>query len=72
LGELRDAGLVHADRGRGGGWMLARDATEITLLDVDLAVGAVTFSLCRLPLPTPNVMWAMGFSRFWQKNMTQL
>jgi Rrf2 family protein len=34
LGELRAAGLVRAQRGAGAGWMLARDLTEITLLEV--------------------------------------
>lgn len=39
LGELRKAGLVQATRGRDGGWTLTRDAADITLLDVYLAVG---------------------------------
>ncbi|MGB3483416.1 MAG: Rrf2 family transcriptional regulator [Mycobacterium sp.] len=39
LGELRDAGLVQSTRGRDGGWALTRDAADITLLDVYLAVG---------------------------------
>ena len=34
LGELRRAGLVDARRGAGSGWMLERDLTEITVLDV--------------------------------------
>ncbi|MCX2731539.1 Rrf2 family transcriptional regulator [Saccharopolyspora sp. NFXS83] len=39
LTELKAAGLVEAQRGRSGGWILARDATEITLLDVYRALG---------------------------------
>jgi DNA-binding IscR family transcriptional regulator len=39
LGELREAGLVSASRGRGGGWVLTRDPDSITLRDVFLAVG---------------------------------
>lgn len=30
LGELRDAGLVQATRGRDGGWVLTRDARGAT------------------------------------------
>lgn len=40
MGGLRAAGYVRAAKGRGGGWTLARDLTEITLLDVHRAVGA--------------------------------
>jgi len=39
LGDLRRAGLVHARRGAGAGWSLARAPEEITLLDVYDAVG---------------------------------
>jgi Rrf2 family protein len=31
LGELRKAGLVHSKKGRGGGFVLARSASEITV-----------------------------------------
>ncbi|MEV4888192.1 Rrf2 family transcriptional regulator [Nonomuraea sp. NPDC055795] len=40
LGSLRDAGLVWATEGRGGGWSLARAARDITLYDAYRAVEA--------------------------------
>ena len=39
LAGLREAGLVAAARGAGGGWSLARDAADITLRDVYAALG---------------------------------
>ncbi|MCF6475431.1 Rrf2 family transcriptional regulator [Nonomuraea sp. MG754425] len=38
LGSLRDAGLVWATEGRGGGWTLAREPRQITLHDAFAAV----------------------------------
>lgn len=38
LGSLRNAGLVWATEGRGGGWSLARTPREITLYDAYAAV----------------------------------
>ncbi|MGW6598160.1 Rrf2 family transcriptional regulator [Streptomyces sp. NPDC055036] len=38
LGRLRDAHLVWATEGRGGGWSLARDPRDITLHDAFAAV----------------------------------
>jgi Rrf2 family protein len=38
IGSLREAGLVQAQPGAGGGSMLVRDPAEITLLDVYRAV----------------------------------
>lgn len=34
LGVLREAGLVRAERGRGGGWSLGRPADDVTLADI--------------------------------------
>lgn len=38
LGELRTGGLVESRRGSGAGWMLVRDLSTITLLDVYRAI----------------------------------
>lgn len=38
LGDLNRAGLIHAERGKTGGFSLARAAREISLLDVYRAV----------------------------------
>lgn len=40
IGGLREAGLVHSSKGHNGGWSLARDLAEITLLDVYHALGS--------------------------------
>lgn len=39
MAGLRKAGYVHAEKGHGGGWTLARDLREVTLLDIHNAVG---------------------------------
>lgn len=40
LGGLRDAGIVRAVKGHGGGWSLARPLEEVTLADVYAALGS--------------------------------
>lgn len=59
LGELRDAGLVQATRGRAGGWVLTRDAAQITLLDVYLAVGGE--EIFAMPAAPPNGECYVGY-----------
>ena len=39
MAGLREAGLVAAARGAGGGWSLARDPAAVTLRDVQAALG---------------------------------
>jgi DNA-binding IscR family transcriptional regulator len=54
LGGLRDAGIVAAEKGHGGGWTLARDLRTVTLGDVYDALGTTTpFGIgVRDPQPT--------------------
>jgi DNA-binding IscR family transcriptional regulator len=42
LGGLRDAGIVAAEKGHGGGWSLARDLRTVSLGDVYDAIGSST------------------------------
>ena len=58
LGELRGAGLVASSRGRGGGWVLTRDAAAITLMDVYLAVGGE--EIFAMPAAPPDAECHVG------------
>jgi Rrf2 family protein len=40
MAGLREQGYVQSEKGRGGGWALARDLSEITLHDVYTALGS--------------------------------
>ena len=40
LGGLRDAGIVAAGKGHGGGWKLAMDLAKVSLADVYQSLGA--------------------------------
>lgn len=39
MAGLRDAGYVRSDKGHGGGWSIACDLHNVTLLDIHRAVG---------------------------------
>lgn len=39
MAGLRDAGYVRSEKGHGGGWVLASDLANVSLLDVHNAVG---------------------------------
>jgi DNA-binding IscR family transcriptional regulator len=39
MAGLREAGLVRAEKGRGGGWSVARDLSTVTVRDVHAALG---------------------------------
>jgi DNA-binding IscR family transcriptional regulator len=39
MAGLRDAGYVRSEKGHGGGWVLAADLADVSLLDVHRAVG---------------------------------
>ncbi|MGC4017232.1 MAG: Rrf2 family transcriptional regulator [Luteolibacter sp.] len=45
FGRLREAGIVSSVKGHGGGWRLARPAAEISLADVQSALGERIFHL---------------------------
>ncbi|NLR99238.1 Rrf2 family transcriptional regulator [Rhizobium sp. P38BS-XIX] len=40
MAGLRDRGYVRSEKGHGGGWVLSRELSEITLLDIYLALGS--------------------------------
>lgn len=42
LAGLRERGLVTAEKGHGGGWVVARSLADVTLLEVYEALGAPT------------------------------
>lgn len=39
MAGLRDGGYVHSEKGHGGGWVLTRPLSEITMLDIHRALG---------------------------------
>lgn len=39
MAGLRDAGYVRSDKGHGGGWVIACDLAQVSLLDIHRAVG---------------------------------
>ena len=54
LGELRQAGLVASRRGSDGGYWLAREAADITLADISIAVEGALVDLRGVPPETSD------------------
>ncbi|BCW90527.1 Putative HTH-type transcriptional regulator YwnA [Alphaproteobacteria bacterium SO-S41] len=42
MAGLRDAGYVRSEKGHGGGWTIACDLKDVSLLDIHRAVGSPT------------------------------
>jgi DNA-binding IscR family transcriptional regulator len=42
MAGLRDAGYVRSEKGHGGGWSIACDLSQVSLLDIHRAVGGPT------------------------------
>jgi Rrf2 family protein len=56
MAGLRDAGIVHSERGHGGGWSLDRDPAAITLRDIYAALGSPTLFSLRNRSENPNCL----------------
>jgi len=54
MAGLRQRGYVHSARGHGGGWTLATDLAEVTLLDIHQAVGGPVLFALGNEHPTPS------------------
>ena len=63
LGGLRDAGIVAAEKGHGGGWTLARDLGTVSLADVYDALGTRTPFGIGLRDPRPTCPIEKGVNR---------
>jgi DNA-binding IscR family transcriptional regulator len=60
LSDLRASDVVVSRRGAGAGWRLARDASAITLRDVDEALGADPAFAMHRNEPSPRCVVARG------------
>ncbi|MGH8084573.1 MAG: RrF2 family transcriptional regulator [Lysobacter sp.] len=56
LAGLREQGIVVAERGPGGGWTLARELSQISLLDVYEAAGTTTLFTIGVADRTPDCL----------------
>ncbi|SMX27911.1 HTH-type transcriptional regulator IscR [Pelagimonas phthalicica] len=52
MGGLRNQGLVTSIKGHGGGWQLLRPTSEISLMDVYVALGSPTVFAIGAPEPS--------------------
>lgn len=56
MAGIRNAGIVHSEKGHGGGWTLSRPLTELTLLDIYKALGGPTLFAIGNRNDAPNCM----------------
>jgi Rrf2 family protein len=56
MAGLRDQGYVRSEKGHGGGWVLARDLADITLLDIYRALDDPTLFAIRLAVDHPECL----------------
>jgi Rrf2 family protein len=56
MAGLRDQGYVRSEKGHGGGWVLARDLRDITLLDIYRALDDPTLFAIRLAVDHPECL----------------
>ncbi|WP_294174004.1 Rrf2 family transcriptional regulator [uncultured Sphingomonas sp.] len=54
MAGLRDEGFVRSEKGHGGGWVLATDLKEVSLLDVHRAVGGPRIFAIGSERPSPD------------------
>lgn len=54
MAGLRDAGYVRSEKGHGGGWALAVDLEEVSLLDIHRAVGGPRIFAIGNEQPNPD------------------
>lgn len=54
MAGLRDAGYVRSEKGHGGGWAIAVDLENVSLLDVHRAVGGPRIFAIGNEHPTPD------------------
>jgi DNA-binding IscR family transcriptional regulator len=54
MAGLRNMGYVRSEKGHGGGWAIARDLREISLLDVHRAVGGIRIFAIGNEHPNPD------------------
>lgn len=59
MAGLRDAGYVRSEKGHGGGWVMAANLEDVTLLDVHRAVGGAQLFTIGIERPEAGCQIAM-------------
>jgi Rrf2 family protein len=71
MAGLREAGIVHAQKGHGGGWMLARTLDAITLEDVYVALGITRLFAVGRRTENPKCLVEQAVNRTIDSALTQ-